>query len=66
MDKLIDLFPPKIRKVLYVLLAFVSLVAPVVIAALQDGWQTSDLSFILTSLLAGGGFTMAAANTNVT
>ncbi|MCB1902153.1 MAG: hypothetical protein KDH16_22880 [Rhodocyclaceae bacterium] len=68
LEKLVDILPPKIRKVVYVV-AGVALVVigaiPVVKAALADGFQLSDLDQILGGITGGGALLMAAANTKV-
>lgn len=63
MSKLVDLFPPKWRNIIYVVGAFLALAVTVIYTALKDGLQWDDVPIILTGLLTAGGFGMASANT---
>ena len=62
-DKLADLLPPRARHAVYVVLGFLTAVAPTVVAVLADGFQWSDAAILAASILPAAGFTMAASNT---
>lgn len=62
-DRLVDILPPRVRRVVYALLGFASVVVPVLVAVLGDGFQAEDIPLILTGVAGGGGFTLASANT---
>lgn len=63
MTRLVDILPPRQRRVVYAALAFAVPTVTTAVAVLADGWQASDLPLILTAAVSSAGFGMAAANT---
>lgn len=66
MTPLAGILPPRVRELVYAILAIVVPAVTLIVALLANGWQWADLPLIVVSLVSSAGFTLANNNTNVT
>lgn len=57
-----DILPAPARRVVYAVLGWAAAFSAIVVSALTDGFQWSDVSVLISGALVAAGFKMASAN----